>query len=299
MIYFTTKSHWGLKSSSDILVGFQILTVFASLIRKRMPRIVPLKFSIYLSINSNTRLTKIKSKLVLDNFLRCVIFDDMTAYQLCFDFRLPEQQKQENFTTQRTELATPSDDTDYIWYRVNKFWDTLFDKIPYGWRIHSKFCDARTNIKATYQRLRYGVCDRDCWCLPHTFSVYILRHLKHFKKMNRYGVPSRLCGDMDNIQGLMDSDYTELGSKRWEQILDEIIWAFEYMCDEDKFNPMPDELLCTNRKPGQDICNWINRKKSDREKMLWNNYFHKSEELNKRKQKGLLLFAEYYDDLWD
>lgn len=244
-------------------------------------------------------MTKIKSKLVLDNFLRCVIFDDMTAYQLCFDFRLPEQQKQENFTTQPSVLATPSDDTDYTWYQVSKLWDTVLDKIPYGWRIHSKFCDARMNIKATYQRLRYGVCDRDCWSLPNTFSEYILRHLKHFKKMNRYGVPSRLCGDMDNIQGLMDRDYTELGSKRWEQILDEIIWAFEYMCDEDKFNPMPDELLCSNRKPGQDICNWIGREKSDREKMLWNDYFSKSEELNKRKQKGLLLFAEYYDDLWD
>ena len=247
-------------------------------------------------------MTKIKSKLVLDNFLRCVILDHMIPYQLCFDFRPPEQ-KQETFagceSVGSSQLAPPSDDTDYTWHRVSKFWDTVLNKIPYGWRIHSKFCDARMNIKATYQRLRYGVCDRDCWSLPNTFSEYILRHLKHFKKMNRYGVPSRLCGDMDNIQGLMDRDYTELGSKRWEQILDEIIWAFEYMCDEDKFNPMPDELLCSNRKPGQDICNWIGREKSDREKMLWNDYFSKSEELNKRKQKGLLLFAEYYDDLWD
>ena len=267
-----------------------------------MPRIVPLKFSIYLSINSTTRLTKIKSKLVLDNFLQRVILNNMTPYQLIFDFSRPEP-KQETFIggipDDVEQLPPHSDRSDYTMYIFNKFWDTVIDKIPYCWRIHFKFCDARMNIKATYQRLRYGVADRDCWSLSHTFSEYILRHLKHFKKMRRHGIPSKLCGDLYDIKGVACVDVSEFGSKRWEQILDEIIWTFEYMCDEDKFNPVPDELLCSNRKPSQDICNWIGREKSDHEKMLWNNYFIKSEELNKRKQKGLLLFAEYYDDLWD
>ena len=223
----------------------------------------------------------------------------MIAFQLCFDFRQHEQ-KQETFVPNNL-LRCPIDDNDknIVCYHVNKFWDTIYDKIPYSWRIHYKFCDIRSYIKATYQRLRYGVADRDCWSLPHTFSNYILRHLKYFKKMRRNGIPSRLCGDMVDIPGLTCVDATEFGSKRWEQILDEIIWTFEYMCDEDKFNPIPDELTYSNREPSQDIVAWLGREKSEHEKMLWNNYYIKSEELNKRKQKGLLLFAEYYDDMWD
>ena len=227
----------------------------------------------------------------------------MIAFQLCFDFRQPEQ-KQETFVPNNLLRCFIDDnDTGIEWYRINKFWDPIFDKIPYSWRIHSKFCDIRSYIKVTYQRLRYGVADRDCWSLTHTFSKYILRHLKHFKKMRRHGVPSRLCGDMDDIQGLTCINTSEFGSKRWEQILDEIIWTFEYMCDEDKFNPMSDELVyelaCKHREHSQDIVGCLGREKSDREKMLWYNYLIKSEALNKRKQNGLLLFAEYYDDLWD
>ena len=43
----------------------------------------------------------------------------------------------------------------------------------------------------------------------------------------------------------------------------------------------------------------INREKTPEQKLAWDNYLKKSKELEKRRKKGMLLFAKYYQQLWD
>jgi hypothetical protein len=93
--------------------------------------------------------------------------------------------------------------------------------------------------------------------------------------MNRYGVPP------------------DISSVEWEDIIDEIIWTFEYMADDEKFNP------CPSLSEAEDGIRHFNRKRTLDEDRAFNNYFFKMDELNKRKERGLLLFAKWYEHLWD
>lgn len=164
------------------------------------------------------------------------------------------------------------------YYRTNKFGDWLFDTIPYGWRVYNKYCSFYTWVVSAYQRMRYGVSDAECWSLDVTFTNFILPRLKHFKKMNRYTHPGG-----------------EITPEKWEEIIDEIIWTFEYLkSDGEHINPFP-----VLNKEGEDLNEYFNRKKTTEEKFLMDQWFKKNEELEIRKQNGLKLFAQYYCQLWD
>lgn len=173
------------------------------------------------------------------------------------------------------EDSIVSSKSDYI--KISKFWDYLFDTLPYGWRIHRKCCDIRRWCIRTYQRMRSGVSDEECWSLDNTFTNFILPRLKHFKKMERHTYPS------------------DITPEQWEKILDELIWTFEYMTDGgESINPFPDL-----RKNGEELLSYLNREKTDEEKQIMDKWFIKNIELNNRKQRGLELFAKYYHNLWD
>ena len=107
------------------------------------------------------------------------------------------------------------------WYKTNKYGDWILDHIAYGWRIYYKYYDVKRWIISTYQRIRYGVSDSECWSLDWTLTNFILPRLKHFKKINVHTHPPQVTPE------------------EWDKILDELIWTFEYMHDEEKFNPMP------------------------------------------------------------
>jgi hypothetical protein len=165
------------------------------------------------------------------------------------------------------------------WYRTNKYGDWLLDHIPYGWRMYYKYYDIKRWFIDTYQRMRYGVTDSECWSLTDTFTKFILPRLKHFKKVN------------------VNSHPIDVTPEEWSEILDEIIWTFEYMNDPDKFNPFP-PIEFDDGDINKFFKN-INREKTPEQKQSWDNYVKKSEELEKRRKKGMLLFAEYYSQLWD
>jgi len=174
-----------------------------------------------------------------------------------------------------SENTSISDTTEY--YRINKFGDWLFDTVPYGWRWYYKYSDIKRWFISTYQLIRYGVADEECWSLDGTFTRFILPRLKHFKKMNR-------C-----------SYHPDLTPEQWENVIDELIWTFEYMSDNgETINPMP--LLW---KPSEDMREYLNREKTVEEKDRLNEWMKKNVELQQRKQKGLELFAKYYCHLWD
>ena len=159
------------------------------------------------------------------------------------------------------------------WYRTNRFCDWLFDTVPYGWRVYYKYYEIKRWFISTYQRIRYGVSNEECWSLDGTFSKFILPRLKHFKKMKRWGY---------------HPDFTP---EEWEKVIDELIWTFEYLNDDERMNPFPDSY--------EDIKWTCNREKSPEQKQRFDEWMKKTNELDTRKQKGLELFAKYYCHLWD
>jgi hypothetical protein len=99
----------------------------------------------------------------------------------------------------------------------------------------------------------------------------------------------------DNFHLLKDEEQTaaeEKGVKEMGDALDEMIFAFEYIIDGDKFCELPESLSFK----AKDLD--FNSEKSIEEKESWKQYMEKANELNDRKNNGLILFAKYYDTLW-
>ena len=96
-------------------------------------------------------------------------------------------------------------------------------------------------MKWWYQKIRYGVNDSEMWSLDITIAKFILPKLKTFRNST--------CGYPGNIT-----------QKKWEQKLDDMIFAMEYT---------------------------INQFKQEY-----------TEEDFKRIKKGFQAFGDYFNDLW-
>lgn len=211
------------------------------------------------------------------------------AQQLELDFETPEEKLQSHNRIE--EKLANMVDLDSNWYRINKYADWWCDHVPswLGYGIYDSYRDFRRWCISTYQKYRYGVSDEECWYLADNFARYILPRLKHFRNMKRFGVPNSMCV---KLHASDESEY-DRAADQWNAILDEMIWTFEYIIDEDKFNPVP-------KTSGflQDLLN-NTQTESDEEKAQWDEYFTKANQLNERKNKGLALFATHFDNLWD
>jgi len=172
-----------------------------------------------------------------------------------------------------SEKSPIVEETEY--YRTTKLGDWILDTFPYGWRIYHNVGGLRNWTITKYQQLRYGVADSECWSLDYTFTRYMLPRLKHFRNMKRYSYPS------------------DVTPEEWEIILDEIIWAFDYMANEEKYIIMPH--FDSDIEKVFDM----NRPKTIEREIEWRNYFDKMKSLQHRKVESLKLFAKYYEALWD
>lgn len=227
---------------------------------------------------------------------------NMKYKQLEFEFRSPEEIDKINQEIKKS--IEEYDQEEY--FRINKYADWWCSKVPrwLGWGIYDGYNNTILWFKSTYQKLRYGVSDQECWNLSNTFAEYMLPRLKHFRNMNRKGVPC-LMYDVpvyvhDNDTKVMDK--CKIAEDKWNAILDEIIWTFEYMVDSEKFNPIPDTKPFRkqiNSSSADSLFEGLFEEKTPEEKLVWDAYFERSEKFNERKNKGLQLFATYFDNLWD
>ena len=80
----------------------------------------------------------------------------------------------------------------------------------------------RRKIISKYQKIKYGTSDEECWNLYTAIAKDNLRKLQYFRKMKRMSRP------------------VEMTEEEWEKQLDEIIFAFDYILNTDKYNPIPD-----------------------------------------------------------
>ena len=99
--------------------------------------------------------------------------------------------------------------------------------------------------KRLKKKKKLSITDSEIWGLNYTLAKYILPRLKRFKE-------------------LYNSYSFELTGTKWEEILDKMIWSFDYIIKENDSN----ELLETMKEVI-------------------------------RCQEGLDLFSKYFRNLWD
>lgn len=128
----------------------------------------------------------------------------------------------------------------------------------------------------------------DVWSLDHTLSLIILPALKRFKK------ESRSIGNV-NIEDCPDADeYKNNPEKRWDYILDEMIFAFEHIVDDnwtEQFQTGQSDWTFSEEKDG-----FIALKEGPNHTLNVDN-----DGINKietRISNGLMLFGKYFQHLW-
>lgn len=211
------------------------------------------------------------------------------SHQLYFDFRTPEEK------AAREELLKKMNQDLEECFDKGTFWDKVFDFIPFslGHKIRRFYYSCRWNVKCTYQKIRYGVSDDDVFSLYHNISKFIVPRLKYFKESGKKGIPAEFVPEDYHLlseEEMIAAD--EKAIKEWNAILDEIIFAFEYNIDDEKYAPFPDILMKKWEKHD------FNRERTVEEQQAWKDYMALSDKLNERKKKGMKLFAEHFDNLW-
>ena len=216
------------------------------------------------------------------------------SQQLEFDFRSPEEIARQKEIAKENEKFFDrmlSDDS----YVYNKYVDFLLDIIPFrlGWKARDWPSNIRWWAKCKYQKIRYGVSDDDVYSLGYNIALFVLPRLKYFRKKGKTGIPA--CFLPDNFHLLEGEEFERAEAKALKEMndaLDEMIFAFEYIINGDKFCEIPDIFIYKTED-----CEF-NSEKDIEEKQAWKEYMEKANKFNERKDNGLALFAKYYDTLW-
>ena len=216
------------------------------------------------------------------------------SQQLEFDFRSPEEIARQKEIAKENEKFFDrmlSDDS----YVYNKYVDFLLDLIPFrlGWKARDWPSNIRWWAKCKYQKIRYGVSDDDVYSLGYNIALFVLPRLKYFRKKGKTGIPA--CFLPDNFHLLEGEEFERAEAKALKEMndaLDEMIFAFEYIINGDKFCEIPDIFIYKTED-----CEF-NSEKDIEEKQAWKEYMEKANKFNERKDNGLALFAKYYDTLW-
>jgi hypothetical protein len=140
----------------------------------------------------------------------------------------------------------------------------------------------------------------DTWSADHTLSMIILPMLKQLRE-NKYGSPQVDDDDVpDELKRTAapptenDWDSDDNYFKRWNYILEEMIWAFEHLVNDDwehEFYSGNHETFTVKREDG--MHEWV-KGENDTFKID----FEGIAQVNDRIQNGLRLFGKYYRGLW-
>ena len=171
------------------------------------------------------------------------------------------------------------------------FWVNLLDPICKAWMAVLDFVHPRWN----YVKLDPW----DTWSFDHTLADIILPGLRQLKA-TKHGAP--FVEDEDVPAGMnlrsteaepkeneWDTDSNHF--KRWDWVLDEMIWAFEQKVADDADSQFFDHSECGDEKfPWNRDGQYVSKIKYDKEgHQKWQD----------RKTNGFRLFGRYYENLWD
>jgi len=167
------------------------------------------------------------------------------------------------------------------------------------WRLYyaAKNCLDWRWIVWGYQRLTRGFSDRQLWDLSTRMALYILPRLKEFRRQmdgpkgDFFGTPLKFFPNLEPT-----TEESERAAAEWRNALDEMIYAFECIADEDFESPvtMDDEWGWTVEPAG---------KGSDpTSRRLMTYGIHVDEEAaterNRRIRQGLGQFANHFESIW-
>lgn len=156
------------------------------------------------------------------------------------------------------------------------------------------FCKVLEKIlKIVKPSIRYVKIDYyDTWSMDHTLSYIVLPMLKQLKE-TKHGSPFTDDEDVpDDLKSTKSKpkenewDTDDNHFKRWDWILDEMIWAFEQQVDDTEsqfFDHSESELT-------DDFVERIEKIKFDEDGF---------KAYQKRKTNGFRLFGKYMEALWD
>jgi len=155
-----------------------------------------------------------------------------------------------------------------------------------------KYPSARSNKE---RKVNIRIDDYDVWNMDETLAMIIVPMLKRLKEI-KHGGPHVDDDDVPEGMNLRSYEAPEPEEeydvdanffKRWDWVMDEMIWTFEQLREGGNFcqfydHSQVDESLSINEQ--------IAQIKRDDEGM---------EKHDKRIKNGLRLFAKYYRSLWD
>jgi len=135
----------------------------------------------------------------------------------------------------------------------------------------------------------------DTWNMDHTLALLIVPMLKQLKE-TKHGAPCVETSDvplflkptqLEVVRYKEDGETDKNFFKRWDYVMDEMIWAFEQIVDDDDEKPFYDH---SEIDPEDSMEESVKKLKVDREGL---------DAHNKRIENGLRLFGKYYRSLWD
>jgi len=149
-----------------------------------------------------------------------------------------------------------------------------------------------------HPRVNYVKIDRwDTWSMDHTLAYIIHPMLVQLNK-EKHGAPFVDDEDVpDEIRSTnaepkeneWDTDSNHF--KRWDYVLNEMIWSFEQELKDDDEGQFFDHSECGDEKfPWDKDGQYVSKVKLDKEGL---------EAHQKRKTNGFKLFGKYYQNLWD
>lgn len=147
-------------------------------------------------------------------------------------------------------------------------------------RFRYHYSTAKLYIKSWFQKLTKGYADQETWNLDYSLAKWILPRLKYF----RSNINSTSLNRQNN-----KSNYLTI--QEWQDILDKIIYAFEFILKEDEIleKCYPSDFIY-----GFDF---VNNELVPRDKRKPDYTYY--DECLKKYSEGMENFKLYFRDLWD
>lgn len=200
---------------------------------------------------------------------------------------------------------------EYGWYVDQKDYNRLDKAIEWSCDKWQSVLNATVNKLGQKRKEKIRIDYYDTWSMDNTLALIILPMLKQLKE-DKHGapyvddrdVPIELRSTSVKKKKKHEWDTDENHFKRWDWVIDEMIWAFEQKLADDEGRSNYYDPYKPNEKTqeGNSIGGNTPEEKEQHSKMLrsmgkFNNTKYKK--YMKRKQKAFMLFGKYFEALWD
>ena len=152
----------------------------------------------------------------------------------------------------------------------------------------------KANIPKT-GRWRIRVHDFDAWSAYYTIAKIISPVLKRFKKDTR-SIPGSLVPYDENLSEEEDRERFREGCRKWDEILEKIIWAMDELGKNERNAPDFPRLPGLTRRESDK--RMFNREKNKEEMEIHKEFREKTLEYDRKIQEGCELLGKYFRDLW-